>query len=653
MDQFLKQIVDFVTGNIIQFVIGAFTSFVATLYYKGKKFRVEAERLAMSDTKTPAIRAHINSLITEAVDKVSAEYPSITVFDGEKGAEATIVEKIRDLAESSGEAVIKATGARFSSSISSASPRPPIMESLAELMQSPSPRSKKVQLLLAHPDSCWIDVRCEEKVEDPKKRQDWEKPEVYRRISRSQVETLKSLREDEDWFADIDWRLHGQSITWRFWLIGDYAFVGSYRAYSHIGGGEKNPICMIDRNATAGQASMFLDLERYFDVNFEQAHAPDRVDDRESQMIATSRVIRDGRIKFRSGGIVTAFEEEFRLSNRVRYATCVSNGTMSIEVALRAAGVEPGDLVLVPAYDHPANLNAVRAIGANCIFADIGSDRANLDPMAADRVLEELATEGRRVSAMVVTHLDGLADVDAFEALARRYSVPLIFDAARVVGAHWDGRPVGTCGDLCTFSFEDSKHLRCGEGGAVTTDDPRLHKRLIACRNRGRDPEGEYLDVGILGSNYRMTEIQAACLRPQLPGLEHRLLRRDRNLGVFLGVLARSPHFDIPVAGRKITFTAPYNVMIRHVHETRDRNSIIDLINAHPIVQEHGIRCSRGWPTPLEVLSMTGLEQSVDLDRFPNAKRMSESAIVFNGGMLDLDPGVVDQVARQVIDIVC
>jgi dTDP-4-amino-4,6-dideoxygalactose transaminase len=226
---------------------------------------------------------------------------------------------------------------------------------------------------------------------------------------------------------------------------------------------------------------------------------------------ALLEVLHSGHWGSTSGDVVATFEREFASYQQAAYGICLSNGTLAIAAALRAAGVGIGDEVIVPPYTFIATASAALFVGAVPVFADVDPDTHLLDPVATEAAITE------RTKAVIVVHLAGRpADLDAFTALGSRHGLTIVEDAAQAHGAAYKGRPVGAIGDLGTFSFQSSKNITAGEGGAVLTDNEKLAGALYSLVNVGRVPGGGWYQHEAVGYNLRLTEFQAAILRVQL-----------------------------------------------------------------------------------------------------------------------------------------
>lgn len=239
----------------------------------------------------------------------------------------------------------------------------------------------------------------------------------------------------------------------------------------------------------------------------------------EEEVGAVSRVLRSGMLA--QGSVVTEFESRFADYCSAAYAVGVNSGTAALHAALLAAGVGPGDSVVVPAFTFFATASSVSMCGATPLFADVDPRTFNIDP---DSVRALIRPDTR---AVIGVHLFGQPfDVDAVRALCDDHGLVLIEDAAQAHGAEYRGKRVGSLADLACFSFYPTKNMTTGEGGMVTTDDDALAARVRLLSNHGQSEK--YLHSAI-GYNYRMTNIAAAIGLVQLDRLEGFNERRIEN----------------------------------------------------------------------------------------------------------------------------
>jgi perosamine synthetase len=210
-------------------------------------------------------------------------------------------------------------------------------------------------------------------------------------------------------------------------------------------------------------------------------------------------------------------------------AVAVSSGTAALHAAAFAAGIGPGDEVIVPPMTFAASANCVLYQGGRPVFADVQPDTLNLDPAAA-----EAAVTPRTRAIIAVDYSGQPADLDDLRVVAQRHALLLIEDAAHALGATYRGRRVGSISDLTTFSTHPVKHVTTGEGGLITTQDGEMAQRMRWFRNHGittdhrqRAAKGSwYYEMVFLGYNYRLPDINCALGLSQLTKLESWLARR-------------------------------------------------------------------------------------------------------------------------------
>lgn len=223
-----------------------------------------------------------------------------------------------------------------------------------------------------------------------------------------------------------------------------------------------------------------------------------------------------------NGRFVREFEEKFAAFCGTKYAIACSNGTVTLHLALKALGIGPGDEVIMPTLTYIATANAVAYCGATPVFVDSERDTWNVD--CAD--VEKKITE--RTKAIIPVHLYGLAaNMDEIMRIARQHGIYVIEDAAEAHGATWNGRTVGSIGDIGSFSFFGNKIITCGEGGMLTTNNAELYEKMKLLRSQGVDPNKRYWHT-MVAYNYRMTNLQAAVGLAQLENVDWHLGQRQR-----------------------------------------------------------------------------------------------------------------------------
>lgn len=200
------------------------------------------------------------------------------------------------------------------------------------------------------------------------------------------------------------------------------------------------------------------------------------------------------------------------------HAVGVANGTDGLIIALRAAGIGPGDEVIVPSHTYVASVASIHFAGATPVLVDCGPDHL-VDPSAV------AAAVTSRTTAIMPVQLNGrTCDMDALQAIADRHGLAIVEDAAQALGSKFKGRNAGTFGKAAAFSFYPAKLLGCfGDGGAVTTDDADLARKIFLLRDHGRDENGLVVDWGL---NSRLDNLQAAVLSVKFQRLESEIERR-------------------------------------------------------------------------------------------------------------------------------
>jgi dTDP-4-amino-4,6-dideoxygalactose transaminase len=235
-------------------------------------------------------------------------------------------------------------------------------------------------------------------------------------------------------------------------------------------------------------------------------------------------VLHSGQWGILSGGRVAEFEKQFSEFVGAKRTLCVTSGTAALEIALRALGIGPGDEVITTPYTFVATPSAAFLTGAKPVFADVDPETYLLDPAQVEAAITD------RTKALMPVHVAGCpADMDGVRAVARKHDLYLIEDACQAWGAEWNGQPVGALGDLGCFSFQASKNINAGEGGAIVTNNEEWAERCWSLHNVGRIRTGAWYQHEFLGWNYRITEWQGAILLAQLGRLPEHMARRSDN----------------------------------------------------------------------------------------------------------------------------
>ncbi|WSG19544.1 DegT/DnrJ/EryC1/StrS aminotransferase family protein [Nonomuraea sp. NBC_01738] len=357
----------------------------------------------------------------------------------------------------------------------------------------------------------------------------------------------------------------------------------------------------------------------------------------ESDIAAVSAVLRGDWLT--TGPVVDEFERA--LSGHAGGVPCVSvtSGTTALHVAYAAAGIGPGDEVVVTPMTFVATAAAAAMLGARVVFADVEQDTANLDPAAAEAAI---TTRTKVVTA--IDYAGHPADWDAFRKITEGRDILLLDDAAHALGSRYRGRPIGSAADLTTFSFFPTKNVTTAEGGAVAVADLALLPRVRMLRNHGlvRDPlhmrwpdeGGWHQEVHAFSLNYRLPDLLCALGVSQLRRLESFKAERARLAARYAAMLDQVEGIRLPVHRQDVEVMAhlyPIRVLDgrrKEIYQSMRRSGIGVQVNYVPVYW-HPVFSDQGYRRGL----------------CPNAERFYAEEL-----SLPLYPGLTDQQQGQVVD---
>jgi dTDP-4-amino-4,6-dideoxygalactose transaminase len=331
----------------------------------------------------------------------------------------------------------------------------------------------------------------------------------------------------------------------------------------------------------------------------------------EEEQAAVKRVLDSGCLSrflgcwhedFFGGHEVRTLESEWAVYFGVKHAIAVNSATSGLYCAVGAAGVGPGDEVIVSPYTMSASAVAPLVYNAIPVFADIEADYFCLDPESVEARITE------HTKAIIVVDIFGLPyDAKRINAIARKHNLLVIEDCAQAPGAKLNGKFAGTLGDIGVFSLNYHKHIHTGEGGIVVTDNDELADRVRLIRNHAEsvvEAKGTASLVNMLGFNYRMTEVEAAIGREQLKKLPDLLRQRLENVAYITDKLAAIPGLE-PAKLRPGSEHAYYvhalkfDQAVAGVH----RNFFVDAVKAElaPIElrESEGVKVGGGYVKPI------------------------------------------------------
>lgn len=349
-----------------------------------------------------------------------------------------------------------------------------------------------------------------------------------------------------------------------------------------------------------------------------------------------------------TGPRVAEFEEAFAARTGARHAVSFSSGTAALHAAAFTAGLEAGDEAITSPFTFVATSNCVLYQNAVPVFADVSPDTLNLDP---DLVANRVTSQTRAI--LPVDYAGHPADMTPIMELAERRGLVVIEDASHALGAEYKGRPVGSVAHMTVFSFHPVKHITTGEGGMVTTDNPKFAETLRRFRNHGissdarqRQSAGQWhYEMVLLGFNYRLTDIACALGIQQLKKLDANLLRRRQIAERYTAAFREIPELISPAVRDEVNPAWHlYPVRLDRGKLKTDRGQVFQALRAENIgVNVHYIPVHR-HPYYSERFGYRGGEYPVAEDAYDRLISLP----MFHG-MTDED---VDDVIRAVIKVV-
>lgn len=369
----------------------------------------------------------------------------------------------------------------------------------------------------------------------------------------------------------------------------------------------------------------------------------------EEQVAAVASVLTSGKINQWTGSEVWEFERDYAAYLGRTHAVAVMNGTVALELALKAFEVGPGHEVITTPRSFLASASSIVLQGAVPIFADVDPDSGNITA----ETIEKALTPNTR--AIVVVHLAGWpADMPAIMELVRAHDLIVIEDCAQAHGAEINGRPVGSFGHAAAFSFCQDKIITTGgEGGLVALDDEEAWNRAWSYKDHGKSysavferdhPPGFRWLHESFGSNWRMTEMQAVLGRLQLRDLEEAVATRNRNAGVLHQALSRLPTLRVPTVGPGQRH-AYYKFYAYTVPEQLKAGWNRDRIQLE--IEKAGIPVTSGSCSEMyleKAFETASLNTGV---RLPVARQLGDTSLLFQ-----VHPGLSDDALQYAVEVI-
>jgi len=282
------------------------------------------------------------------------------------------------------------------------------------------------------------------------------------------------------------------------------------------------------------------------------------------------------------------FALRFAALHDVRHAVPMANGTVTMEVALKALGIGWGDEVIVPALTFSATAYAPMAAGALPVIVDVSPDTLAIDPDAVEAAITP------RTKAILPVHLGQvMADMDRLTEIAARHDLSIVEDCAHSHGKQWRGRSAGAIAEVGSFSHQSSKILTSGEGGTLTTNDDRLAELAASIIDCGR-AKGSNSEQGTFGANYRLSELQAAALAAQVEKLEDQIAERSASAAYFEELIVDVEGVRLLTVDERVTRRSFYRYIVciePDAFAGVGNGLLCDALDAE------GIECWEGYPS--------------------------------------------------------
>lgn len=328
-------------------------------------------------------------------------------------------------------------------------------------------------------------------------------------------------------------------------------------------------------------------------------------DIRQEDIDEVVHVLRSGMLV--QGEFVARLENAFAAYHNVKHAIALSNGTATLHLALLVLGIGKGDEVIVPAFSYAATANVVELVGATCVFVDVEALTFNIDVAKIEQAITP------RTKAIIPVHEFGLcSNIEAVCEIARRYSLPVIEDAACALGAMQNGKLAGTFGIMGSFSLHPRKSITSGEGGMLLTDDIGIATKLRQLRNHGIEMRNGTMDFVLPGYNYRMTDFQAALAWSQFRRIEEIFVQKETLSQVYFETIS-NPRISLPRVPENYRHTwQTFHVLLG---DNLSQQSVINQLRSEGVGVNYGAQC---------IPALTYYHQHYALDAeilFPNAYR--------------------------------
>lgn len=352
----------------------------------------------------------------------------------------------------------------------------------------------------------------------------------------------------------------------------------------------------------------------------------------EDEKQAVLNVLNSGKVNYWTGTVCREFEKEFAAYTGRKYCIALANGSLALELALIAYNIGPGDEVIVTCRTFMASASCIIMRGATPVFADVDLDSQNILP---ESIIKKITP---KTKAIICVHLAGWpCDMDKINKIAKEHNLVVIEDCAQAHGAKYKNKPIGSFGDVAAFSFCQDKIMTCGgEGGMFVCDDEEVYKRCWSYKDHGKsldaierskDIIGFHWLIESFGTNWRMTEMQAAVGRVQLKKLDNWVDTRRKNALKLASALKDIPCIHIPEPQPDIYHSYyKFYIMVKPemLKDGWNRNRIMTEICST------GLSCGVGACGELyNEVAFKKFFNTENPERLPNAVSLSETSLMF------------------------
>lgn len=351
-------------------------------------------------------------------------------------------------------------------------------------------------------------------------------------------------------------------------------------------------------------------------------------------IVKTTKSGKWSRIQAPAGNVAT-FEKEYAALFGAKYCVGTGSGTQALSTSVEALGIGPGDEVITSPYTDFGTISAIIGSRALAVLADLDPQSYQLDPDDVERKIT------KNTKAIMPVHMMGMpANMERIMAIAQKHKLYVIEDACQANFAEYQGKKVGTIGDLGCFSFQASKQISCGEGGAVIGNDEVLMDKVYTVQNHGTDRKGKNVTIG---PKYRMNEFEGAILLGQLPGAKDRFLRRNENAAYLSAKLKGFPGI-VPQKQYEGTQSGGYYLYAMSYHKEHfnnaDRSVFLKAIAAEGVALSPYIKGLHTEPWVDHILNLKEYKTMYSADRIrqyreslklPKCDQVGQEMVVLNG----------------------